>query len=201
MKEMQTAVSSFGRSLNAMTEEMGGAREKLGAIPSSAPASSAQQHVRLYEAVTQFFINISKESPLVLFLDDLQWLDDASMALLHHMARAIAAEHLLVIGAYRDLELEEHRSLSRSVAEINRERLSRALPLKRLAFEHVLQMIRQTFGEKVPGELPDLVYAKTEGNPFFVEEILRSLVEEGALYPVEKVGVSRTFPGCMFLAA
>jgi predicted ATPase len=47
-------------------------------------------------------------------------------------------------------------------------------------------MIRQTFGEKVPGELPDLVYGKTEGNPFFVEEVLRSLVEEGAVYPVEK---------------
>jgi predicted ATPase len=47
-------------------------------------------------------------------------------------------------------------------------------------------MIRQTFGEKVPSELPDLVYGKTEGNPFFVEEVLRSLVEEGAVYPVEK---------------
>jgi predicted ATPase len=47
-------------------------------------------------------------------------------------------------------------------------------------------MIGQTFGEKVPSELPDLVYGKTEGNPFFVEEVLRSLVDEGAVYPVEK---------------
>jgi len=177
------AVGTFAPELVKLVPEVG---EKLGTIPSSAPAPSAQQHVRLYEAVTQFFVNISKESPLVLFLDDLQWFDDASMGLLLHMARAITAEHLLVVGAYRDLELEDQHSLSRSVAEINRERLSYALPLKRLAFDHVLQMIRQTFGEKVPSELPDLVYAKTEGNPFFVVEVLRSLVEEGAVYPVEK---------------
>jgi hypothetical protein len=177
------AVGTFAPELAKLIPEVG---EKLGTIPSSAPAPSTQQHVRLYEAVTQFFVNISKEVPLVLFLDDLQWFDDASMGLLHHMARAITAEHLLVVGAYRDLELEEQRSLSRTVTEINRERLSHALPLKRLAFDHVLQMIRQTFGEKTPGELPDLVYGKTEGNPFFVEEVLRSLVEEGAVYPVEK---------------
>jgi len=177
------AAGAFAPELVKLVPELG---EKLGTIPSSAPTSSAQQHVRLYEAVTQFFVNISKEVPLVLFLDDLQWFDDASMGLLHHMARAITAERLLVVGAYRDLELEDQRSLSHSVAEMNRERLFYALPLKRLAPSEVLQMIRQTFGEKVPGELPDLVYDKTEGNPFFVEEVLRSLVEEGALYPVEK---------------
>ncbi len=177
------AAGTFATELVKLVPELG---EKLGTVPPAVPAPSAQQHVRLYEAVTQFFVNISKEVPLVLFLDDLQWFDDASMELLHHVARAIITEHLLVVGAYRDLELDDQRSLSRTVAEINRERLFHAIPLKRLAFEHVLQMIRQTFGEKVPGELPDLVYSKTEGNPFFVEEVLRSLVEEGALYPVEK---------------
>lgn len=177
------AVGTFATELVKLVPELA---EKLGTIPASAPAPSVQQHVRLYEAVAQFFVNISKEFPLALFLDDLQWVDDASMALLHHMARVITGEHLLVVGAYRDLELDDQRSLSRSVAEISRERLSYALPLKRLAFDHVLQMIRQTFGEKVPSKLPDLVYGKTEGNPFFVEEVLRSLVEEGAVYPVEK---------------
>jgi tetratricopeptide (TPR) repeat protein len=177
------AVGVFATELVKLVPELG---EKLGAVPPSALIPSVQEHVRLYEAVTQFFVNISRESPLALFLDDLQWFDDASMRLLHHMARAITAEHLLVVGAYRHLELEDQRSLSHSVAEINRERLSYALPLKRLAFDHVLQMVRQTFGENVPGELPDLVYAKTEGNPFFVEEVLRSLVEEGAVYPVEE---------------
>ena len=177
------AVGAFAPELAKLVPEL---REKLGAIPPSASTPGVQEHVRLYEAVAQFFVNISRESPLALFLDDLQWFDDASMGLLHHMVRAIAAEHLLVVGAYRDLELDDQRSLSRSVSEINRERLFYALPLKRLAFDHVIQMVRQTFGEKVPGELPDLVYAKTEGNPFFVEEVLRSLVEEGAVYPVEK---------------
>ncbi|MBL7209797.1 MAG: protein kinase [Dehalococcoidia bacterium] len=177
------AVGSFAPDLAKLVPEVG---EKLGSIPPSVPGPSVQEHIRLFEAVTQFFVNISKEAPLALFLDDLQWFDDASMELLHHMARAITTARLLVVGAYRDLELEDQRSLSRTVAEINRERLFHALPLKRLAFDDVCQMVRQTFGEEVPSELRDLLYSKTEGNPFFVEEVLRSLVEEGAVYPVEK---------------
>jgi len=177
------AVGAFAPELAKLVPDIG---ERLGTVPPPTATTAVQQHVRLFEAVTQFFVNISKEVPLVLLLDDLQWFDDASMGLLHHMARAITTERLLVVGAYRDLELDDQRSLSRRVAEINRERLFHAIPLKRLAFDHVLQMIRQTFGEKVPSELPDLVYGKTEGNPFFVEEVLRSLVEEGAVYPVEK---------------
>jgi len=180
---MFKAVGAFAPELAKLVPELG---EKLGTVPPPTSAPSAQQHVRLFEAVTQFFVNISKEVSLVLLLDDLQWFDEASMKLLHHLARAITAERLLAVGAYRDLELDDQRSLSRTVAEINRERLFYALPLKRLAFGEVCQMIRQTFGEKVPSELPDLVYGKTAGNPFFVEEVLRSLVEEGTVYPVEK---------------
>jgi hypothetical protein len=180
---MFKAVGAFAPELAKLVPELG---EKLGTIPPSPSVPNVQQHVRLFEAVTQFFVNISKEVPLVLFLDDLQWFDDASMELLHHMARAINAERLLVVSAYRDLELEGRRSLYHTMAEINRERLFYALPLKRLASSEVFQMVQQTLGEKVPSELPDLVYAKTEGNPFFVEEVLRSLVEEGAVYPVEK---------------
>jgi predicted ATPase len=177
------AVGAFAPELAKLVPELG---EKLGTTPPPTSAPAAQQHVRIFEAVTQFFVNISKEVPLALLLDDLQWFDEASMKLLHHLARAITTERLLVVGAYRDLELDDQHSLSRTVAEINRERLFYALPLKRLALSEVFQMIRQTFGEKVPSELPDLVYGKTEGNPFFVEEVLRSLVEEGAVYPVEK---------------
>jgi tetratricopeptide (TPR) repeat protein len=176
------AVGALAPELVKLVPELG---QKLGTIPPSTSAPGMPEHVRLYEAVTQFFVSISRESPLALLLDDLQWFDDASMGLLRHMVHAIAAEHLLVVGAYRDQELEEQRSLSHSVAEINRERLSYTLPLKRLDFNSVLQMTRQTFGDKVPGGLPDLMYTKTEGNPFFVEEVLRSLVEEGAVYPVE----------------
>jgi predicted ATPase len=180
---MFRAVGTFAPELAKLVPELG---EKLGTIPPPPSAPNVQQHIRLFEAVTQFFVNISKEVPLVLFLDDLQWFDDASMELLLHMARAINAERLLVLGAYRDLELDDQRSLSRTVAEMNRERLFYMIPLKRLASSEVFQMVRQTLGEKVPSELPDLVYGKTEGNPFFVEEVLRSLVEEGAVYPVEK---------------
>jgi len=90
------------------------------------------------------------------------------------------------MGAYRDLELKEKEALSRCLLNMNRERLFQALPLRRLEASEVGVMVRQTFGDKVPSELAKLVYEKSGGNPFFVEEILRSLAEEWMVQPGEK---------------
>jgi tetratricopeptide (TPR) repeat protein len=176
-------VGTFAPELAKLVPEV---TEKLGTIPPSEQVPPQQQRPRLFQAVTGLFTNISKEAPLVLFLDDLQWADEASLELLHHVAQNTASERVMVVGAYRDLELEDQRSLSRLVAGMNRERLFHPLPLKRLGSPDVSRMVTQTFGEKVPPELGELVYGRTEGNPFFVEEVLRSLVEEEAISPTEK---------------
>lgn len=155
--------------------------EKLGTIPPPPQLSPEQQRPRLFQAVTAFFANISKEAPLLLFLDDLHWADEASLDLLQHVAQHTVPERVMLLGTYRDLELQDQRSLSRAVAEMNRQRLFHLVHLKRLGAHHVSQMVAQTFGEKVWPELTGLVYARSEGNPFFVEELLRSLVEEGVV--------------------
>jgi len=93
---------------------------------------------------------------------------------------------LTIVGAYRDLELEEKEALSRCLLDMNRERLFQALPLRRLEVSEVGVMVRQTFGDKVPSKLAKLVYEKSGGNPFFVEEILRSLAEERMVQPGQK---------------
>ncbi|UCE15559.1 MAG: tetratricopeptide repeat protein [Candidatus Bathyarchaeota archaeon] len=162
------------------------AASKLGAVPSLPALTPEGERLRLFEAVTQFFINASKENPLVLFLDNLQWGDLSTMQLLHHLGRSLKMERLTIAGAYRDLELEERKALSECLLDMNRERLFQALPLRRLNAPEVRVMVKQTFGDKVPPKLAKLVYEKSGGNPFFVEEILRSLAEERMVQPGEK---------------
>ena len=162
------------------------AASKLGAVPSLPSLTPEEERLRLFEAVTQFFINASREAPLVLFLDNLQWADPSTMQLLHYLGRSLKMERLAIVGAYRDLELEEREALSGCLLDMNRERLFQALPLRRLEVSEVGVMVRQTFGDKVPSELAKLVYEKSGGNPFFVEEILRSLAEERMVQPGEK---------------
>ncbi|UCH71095.1 MAG: tetratricopeptide repeat protein [Candidatus Bathyarchaeota archaeon] len=162
------------------------AASKLSAIPPLPSLGPEEERLRLFEAVSQFFINASKDSPLVLFLDNLQWADPSTMQLLHYLGRSLRLERLTIVGAYRDLELKEKEALSRCLLSMNRERLFQTLPLKRLEASEVVVMVRQTFGEKVPSKLAKLVYEKSGGNPFFVEEILRSLAEERMIQPGEK---------------
>ena len=158
--------------------------ERLGWMPSPPAIGPQEERTRLYAALAGFFNGIAREQPLVLFLDDLQWALDIDT--LHHLARTTATERLLVIGAYGDTELEEKPALSRTVLAMNRQRLFHPLPLKRLGSSEVARMVSQTLGAQVSVMLGEMVYQKTEGNPFFVEEVLRSLTESGAITLGEK---------------
>lgn len=161
-------------------------KQRLGAIPQSLPLSPEQERDRLFEAVSQFVINISKEAPLLVVLDDLQWTDPSSLLLLHYLARGVYREPLLLLGAYRDTDIDEMHPLSPVLAELNRERLLQSAQLKRMSFNDVLEMIKQTLEQDdVPREFCELVYEKTRGNPFFVEEVLKSLMEEEVIYREE----------------
>jgi len=161
-------------------------KQKLGAIPQSLPISPEQERDRLFEAVSQFIINISKETPLLVVLDDLQWTDQSSLLLLHYLARGVYREPLLLLGAYRDTDIDERHPLSPVLTELNRERLLQSTQLKRMSFDDVSEMIKRILEQDdVPREFCELVYEKTRGNPFFVEEVIKSLKEEEVIYREE----------------
>jgi serine/threonine protein kinase/tetratricopeptide (TPR) repeat protein len=158
-------------------------KQKLGTVPQSLPISPEQERDRLFEAVSQFVINISKEVPLLIVLDDLQWTDQSSLLLLHYLARGIYRESLLLLGAYRDTDVDERHPLSTVLTELNRERLLQSAPLKRMSFNDVSEMVKQILEqEDLPKEFCELIYEKTRGNPFFVEEVIKSLKEEEVIY-------------------
>jgi len=161
-------------------------KQKLGTIPQSLPISPEHERDRLFEAVSQFMTNISKEAPLLVVLDDLQWTDQSSLLLLHYLARGVYRESLLLLGAYRDTDIDERHPLFPVLTELNRERLLQSAQLKRMSFDEVSEMIKRMLEQDdVPREFCELVYEKTRGNPFFVEEVIKSLKEEEVIYHEE----------------
>ncbi len=135
-----------------------------------------------FEGVTQFFINISREKPLVIFLDDLHEADKATLQLLRYAIRHIFDERLLIIGSFRGEELDPAHPLWRLVLELEKEGLSHTLALEGLSQESVAQMIKERIGDTVHSkQLMDVLSKTTRGNPYFVIETLRSLAEGGVI--------------------
>jgi len=160
--------------------------QKLRTFPQSFPISPEQEQNRLFEAVSQFVTNLSQEAPLLVILDDLQWTDPSSLLLLHYMARGVQKTPMLLLGAYRSTDIDDKHPLTPVLAELNRERLPQEIQLKRMSLSDVSEMIKNIMEqEDVPEEFCKLVYEKTKGNPFFAEEVVKSLKEEGVIYREE----------------
>jgi len=175
-EQLFRVVGSYPVEVSKLVPEL---KQKLRTFPQSFPLSPEHSRDRLFEAVSQFVTNISKETPLLVILDDLQWTDQSSLLLLHYLARGVYRESLLLLGAYRDTYVDKKHPLSPVLSELNRERLLQSVPLKRMSFDDVSEMIRRILDQDdVPKEFCELIYGKTRGNPFFVEEVIKSLKEE-----------------------
>ena len=180
LEELHKVIGSYPIEVSKLIPEL---KQKLRLVPESFPLSPEHSRDRLFEAVTQFITNISREKPLLVILDDLQWTDQSSLLLMHYLARGVYRESLLILGAYRDAYVDKKHPLSPVLRELNRERLLQSVSLKRLSFDDVLEMIKQILEQDdVSREFCKLIYPKTRGNPFFVEEVIKSLKEEEVIY-------------------
>jgi class 3 adenylate cyclase len=154
-------------------------------IPEAQPLEAEAERLRLYESVSTFIRNASSANPIVLFLDDIHWADKPSLLLMRYLARAIAGQRVLILGAYRDVELDRTHPLSEVMATLRRETPYQRVLLRGLAEEDVLGLIetQDTSEELSAGRraLAAALYTETEGNPFFIREVLSLLVEEGKL--------------------
>jgi len=183
-EQLFRVIGSYPIEVSKLVPEL---KQKLRTFPQSFPLSPEHSRDRLFEAVSQFITNISKEAPLLVILDDLQWTDQSSLLLMHYLARGVYKESLLLLGAYRDTYVDKKHPLSPVLTELNRERLLQSVQLKRLSFDDVSEMIERILEQDdVAKEFCELVYQKTRGNPFFVEEVIKSLKEEEVIYRDEK---------------
>lgn len=154
---------------------------------------------RLSFSFRAFFIALAQQAPLVLVLEDLHWSDEASLALVQHLARELQRVPALVLATYRTDEMHRRHPLARVIAALQRERLVDEVALRRLEPEQLAQMIRSTLSGAereitVSPEFRDAIFARTEGNPFFTEELLKALVESGDLAYTDVAGWRRTRP-------
>src|SRR5262249_19189661 len=145
------------------------------------PLEPEQDKRRLFMALTQFFTALAARQPVLLTVEDAHWSDETSLEFLHHLARSSARHPLLLVLTYRNDEI--HSELRHWLAQLDREHLAHEFVLTPLSRSEVEAMLRAIFDRPspLPASTLDAIYELTEGNPFFIEEILKSLITAGAI--------------------
>jgi histidine kinase len=138
-----------------------------------------------FDYVMQNFVDVftQPEHPLVLFLDDLQWADSASLKLIDLLMKALEKPCLLVVGAYRDNEVDAAHPLVMTIDAIRRDAVVSSIEVKVLPQYSITELIADTVRTAlgVAEPLAELIYRKTLGNPFFVGQFLKSLYNDRLL--------------------
>jgi tetratricopeptide (TPR) repeat protein/tRNA A-37 threonylcarbamoyl transferase component Bud32 len=151
-------------------------------IPEPIQLPPEQQRRFLFNAYREFLGRCCALSPLVVVLEDLHWADEPTLQLLQHVAQSVATMPLLIVGTYRDVELDVERPFAQTLESLLKERLASRISLRRLPASGVESMLQALSGQPPPSSLSRVVFKETEGNPFFVEEVFHHLAEDGQLF-------------------
>ena len=167
--------------------------ELAGRLPAPEAAAAddpATRRYLLFDAVATLLADVSAGAPLALVLDDLHWADPATLHLLRHVIRAPLDASLLIVGTYRDGEVGGDHPLFGLLADLRRDRLVERVALTGLDARGVGALIASHAGHEAHAGLVGTIHDETEGNPFFVEEVMRHLIETGVIFAREGRWVS-----------
>ncbi len=186
---MHSPISSHRVDLGPLAGELTRIVPELAAavpgLPDPIPAEPETEQYRLFEAVSTLLSNASQRAPILLVLDDLQWAAKPTLLMLRHLVRSSEPTRVLVIGTYRDTDLGRTDPLADMLADLRRdenvERIT-LLGLKRTSVEAFLESASGHQLDDTGKALASVLHAETEGNPFFIGEILLSLVESGLIH-------------------
>jgi DNA-binding CsgD family transcriptional regulator/tetratricopeptide (TPR) repeat protein len=161
-------------------------------VPSLQPSPALDPEAekrRLFEALLHFLVRLTQQQParqLFLTLEDIHWGDETSLDFLHLLARRISAYPIFLLATYRHDELSP--ALKQLLLQLDRSRMAPELRLPALKPRDVNAMLQMIFeqAEPVRTEFLDAIYELTEGNPFFVEEVLKALVSSGDVFYAER---------------
>src|SRR5438034_2725663 len=183
-RDPQNAIAEMASGAADIARVVSEVRERLHDLPAPPALEPEQARFRLFDSVTTFLKNAANLRPLVLVLDDLHWADKPSLLLLQFLAREMESSRLLVVGTYRDVELGREHPLFQALGALAREAVTHRIALRGLSEEDIARYIEMTAGVTPPPALVAGVYRETEGNPFFLGEVVRLLVSEGSLIGV-----------------
>ena len=157
---------------------------RLASLPEPMRADPETERYRVFEAVTALLSAIAADGPVLLVVDDLHWAARPTLLLLRHVVRQRAVARLMVVSTYRDTDLGRGHPLSEALADLRREPDVERVVLRGLDEAEVVEMVSTAAGHELDDEglqFARAVHAETEGNPFFVGQVLRHLAETGAI--------------------
>ena len=157
-------------------------RQRYDDIPPPPDLTPEQERRYMLAGVGEFIERAARNRPMVLIFEDLHWADESTLLLMRHLGGRITELPLLIIGTYRNDELDGDRPLSTAIGPLFRDVGATDIRPRLLSVDEVAAVLEARAGSAAPKELLDLVYSETQGNPFFVEELFRHLRESGRLF-------------------
>jgi DNA-binding CsgD family transcriptional regulator len=153
-------------------------RQRLHVTP-PAPGDPEEDRWRLLQAATDFVRSAAAKRPLLLVLEDLHDADRGTLDLLLYLARNLHGAPIVVVGTYRDVEVDRAHPLSAALSELHRASNVTRMQLRGLSTDDVLRLLAEASHQRIPHPFAELVQRQTEGNPLFVHETLRFVIDEG----------------------
>jgi tetratricopeptide (TPR) repeat protein len=156
-------------------------REELGDVPAPSSPDPEDARFRLFDATATFLRAAGAAQPVLIVLDDLNAADVPSLLLLQFVARELPESRVMVVGSHRDIDAGSRDPLAATMTELARQGVTRRLHVGGLPEPDAARLIELTAGTLPPRDVVTAIYRETEGNPLFVGEVVRLLVDEGRL--------------------
>jgi hypothetical protein len=189
----ESGLEDFGRRVGDNAAELAeiapSLRRIFNDIPQALDLPPAQKRRHLFQSVSDTTRRAALIHSQLYIVEDLQWADESSLALLIHLANRIAQLPVVIIGTYRDGYTENNPALVRTLEELIRMGV-RPLKLGGLSKDAVAQMLDGLSQRQPPESLVRLIFEESQGYPFFVEEVYRHLIEKGKVF--DEAGQFRT---------
>jgi DNA-binding NarL/FixJ family response regulator len=176
--DIETLGSELGHAVDDLARIMPSLRNRLD-VQQLASGDSSGDRARLMRSVVELLRQLSAMRPFVLVLEDLHDADQASLDLLVHVARNLEDAHLLIVGTYRDLDVQAQHPLISAIADVRRGTHFLRIQLSGLTEGEVERLLASTSKKEIPRPFTELVFRRTDGNPLFVQEMLRFVVDQG----------------------
>lgn len=186
-RELCKLVGNEGPELARLMPRLGRLLPDL-APPLDLPPRETRRH--LFNSFCAFTARLVSEQPTLFIIEDLHWADDSTLSLLDHLVKRLSKLPLLIVGTFREAEVDLSPALAQTLEDLLRGRLASRIRLKTLPLDSVAEMVTLLSGMSPPAQVVREIYDETEGNPFFVEELFLHLKEENRLY--DSSGVFRS---------
>ncbi|PKB73464.1 MAG: hypothetical protein BZY75_01755 [SAR202 cluster bacterium Io17-Chloro-G7] len=175
--DAKSLAAQMGQGAADLLEVIPELQDQLPGIELPPTLEPQQARFRLFDSIATFLKNVARSQPLVLVLDDLQWADQPSLLLLEFLARQMLDSRIMLVGIYRDVEVTRTHPLSQALARLAGSESFHWQTLEGLDPEDVGELIRELSGIAPGQELIQEIYRHTDGNPFFLTEVIRLLGE------------------------